>query len=228
MNVPTIDVDRDEARKKVEEFTARRRRNLTEMDKALYKGYKALAEGLALIDVNEAVRQGGVFEDTGLPKIALSRPDFKVCYCRFSRAYPDGRTAEWGCTFQAFENTDGAEWKAFRGTVPENSSPWEVAEQRNLRIEIPTGTMPEPPGDVQRSRRKVWATARTLVPDVPLQYRPEGDAENYLVLWEVDKWELRAPHDPLLLERIAHPVYVVVAQWDLTPLEQKLLEAFRR
>lgn len=229
MEVPTMTIDREEARKRVQEFTAKRRRNLTEMDRALMRGFQAASEGLALVDVNEAVRTGGVFEETGLPKIALSRPDQKVCFHKFNREYPDGRSAIWGCTFQAFEDTDDAVWKAFRATFSDDSklSPWDEAARVNLRVEIPGGTMPEPPAAVLRSRKRLWATARTLVPEVPIQYRPNGDAENYLVLWEVKEWQLRAPADPLLLESIAHPVYVVVAQWDLTELEQKLLEAFR-
>ena len=80
MQVATIDIDRDEARKRIEQFTTKRRRKLTEMDQALYRGYKALAEGLTLIDVNQAIKQGGHFEDNDCPKLAIARSDVETVH----------------------------------------------------------------------------------------------------------------------------------------------------
>lgn len=93
-------------------------------------------------------------------------------------------------------------------------------------------TFTEPEKFSTRSRwyRREYKAA---VPPIPFHLRPNGDASNYFILWEVEKWKEAylppsAPGDPFLLERIAHPIYVVVAQWDLTELEQRLLESFRR
>lgn len=89
MEVTGIEIDREEARKRVEEFTARRRRQLTELDHALYKGYKALAEGLAVIDVNKAIESGGQFPDNYCPKLALARSDVQNVYFNH-RIFYDG------------------------------------------------------------------------------------------------------------------------------------------
>jgi hypothetical protein len=64
--------------------------------------------------------------------------------------------------------------------------------------------------------------AEALVPSVPPQLRPD-DLSKYVILWEAE-WTARAPVDPLLLSKVNDTLYAVVAQWDLTPLEQRILE----
>jgi hypothetical protein len=53
--------------------------------------------------------------------------------------------------------------------------------------------------------------------------RPD-DLTHYHILWEAE-WTFRAPGDPILLSKINDTMYAVVAQWDLTPLEQLVLES---
>jgi hypothetical protein len=236
MEVPTIqDVDRDEARRRLQEFTARRRGSLTEMDRALQKGYRALSKGLSIIDVNDAIKAGGVFAENGLPRLALSRPEFITCYVQVRAVYKENAPAseaQFGCAFAAYENWQDDPYIRDFIRAPlkdvQGVSPWEETARRNLRIELPGGTLPRPPEEIMRSPKKRFAMHQTIVPEIPLQFRvPAKEAEHHLVLWEVKEWTMRAPSDPLLLERIAHPLYVVVAQWDLTELEQKILETFR-
>ena len=38
------------------------------------------------------------------------------------------------------------------------------------------------------------------------------------------EWQPRAPVDPILLSQVNATLFAVVAQWDLTPLEQRVLE----
>jgi hypothetical protein len=63
---------------------------------------------------------------------------------------------------------------------------------------------------------------RALVPPVPPRFRPEN-LYDYHVLWEAE-WRKAPPIDPILLKKVSDNVYVVLAQWDLTPLEQAVLE----
>ncbi|HEY0006208.1 MAG TPA: hypothetical protein VGB17_15620 [Pyrinomonadaceae bacterium] len=237
MEVPTIGVDRNEARKRVEEFTARRRRNLTELDRALFKGYKALSEGLSLIDVNQAIKMGGQFDDNYCPKIAIARADLKTIYFDHRLTYEESPQGQLGGLFTAWIRSD---WerdpiaKALRETEEARTiGMHEASRNRGLQIELPAGTLEKPDEKAIGGKRWFKATYASTVPEVPFHLRPNGDISNYFILWEVAEWRglylsPRAPADPLLLERIAHPIYVVVAQWDLTELEQKLLEAFRR
>jgi hypothetical protein len=237
VEVPTISVDREEARKRVEAFTATKRRQLTEADRALYRGYKALAEGLAVIDVNEAVKQGGQFDGNHCPRLALARADLKTVYFSHMMTYaedPAGKLGGWLTAWDRQRAERDPVYVALKDTEEAKSIGIHVAAvNAGLHVELPGGTLAKPDEKAIGAKRWFKAHYAAPVPDIPFHLRPaEKDLEKYFILWEVAEWREvymppRAPGDPLLLERIAHPIYVVVAQWDLTELEQRLLEAFR-
>lgn len=80
-------------------------------------------------------------------------------------------------------------------------------------ISVPRAMLPE----IQPQERCPWAT----VPTIPPKYRP-SDIYPYYVLWDA-KWNQTAPKDPFLLKKLGGPLYMIVAGWDLTPLERSLL-----
>jgi hypothetical protein len=68
---------------------------------------------------------------------------------------------------------------------------------------------------------------RAQVPSVPPQFRPTGALSDYHILFEAE-WQRVPPVDPMLLKQIGHaesPLFVVLAAWDLSPLEQAVLRA---
>lgn len=62
---------------------------------------------------------------------------------------------------------------------------------------------------------------RAQVPLIPPSHRPDAALDNYHILFEAE-WGNVSP-DPMLLRYIDGPFYVVLATWDLTPLEQAVL-----
>jgi hypothetical protein len=62
------------------------------------------------------------------------------------------------------------------------------------------------------------------VPLVPAKFLPKNLTDDYYTLWEVDVWKRVAPTDPYLLKRITNNIFVVLAGWDLTPLEKSVME----
>jgi hypothetical protein len=64
---------------------------------------------------------------------------------------------------------------------------------------------------------------RAPVPHIPPAFRPQRELSKYLILWEAE-WQ-EVPHDPILLSPIGADLYLVCAQWDLTPLERSILFA---
>ena len=82
---------------------------------------------------------------------------------------------------------------------------------------FPVDTMPRE----INPRTRQWQYA-AIVPSVPPQYRPKADLSNYHILWEAE-WTRAAPRDPALLKHAGGWIYVVLAVWDLTPLEQAVL-----
>jgi hypothetical protein len=62
------------------------------------------------------------------------------------------------------------------------------------------------------------------VPHIPPACRPKFGLHNYHILFEVQEWKAY-PVDPFLMRRVMGNLFVVEAEWDLTPLEVELLSS---
>ena len=80
-------------------------------------------------------------------------------------------------------------------------------------LTLPRGVFPE---------TRDWQEFRAMVPLIPPRLRPAGNLANYHILWEA-VWEPAPPTDPFLLRHLGGPLYSVLAQWDLTPVERAVL-----
>jgi hypothetical protein len=69
-------------------------------------------------------------------------------------------------------------------------------------------------------------TQRPKGKDVPPTLRPAAKLENYFILFEVEQWEAY-PRDPFLLKQVVGPIYMIIAEWELTELEAELLAAIQ-
>jgi len=61
------------------------------------------------------------------------------------------------------------------------------------------------------------------VPLIPVHLRPRKAIDKYHVLWEAD-WN-QYPVDPYLLRRFGADAWLVVAAWDLTPVERAVMSS---
>jgi hypothetical protein len=70
---------------------------------------------------------------------------------------------------------------------------------------------------------------RAVAPIIPPKYRPPFKLENYHLLWEVDRWTTNPQprRDPALLKHLGGDLYAVLAVWDLTELESRILGLLR-
>ena len=68
---------------------------------------------------------------------------------------------------------------------------------------------------------KPFTRCVAVVPLIPPSIRPQNNLADYRVLWEAD-WR-NVPGDPFLLKRIVGQLHVILAVWDLTPLERAVL-----
>jgi hypothetical protein len=92
---------------------------------------------------------------------------------------------------------------------------WKNSAQK---IAFPRGFFPRP-----SINRSPWRTKAAL-PFIPPQHRPKRGLENYHILWEAE-WEKKPPVDPYLLRRIGKSdMWMVLAAWDLTPVEQAVMK----
>jgi len=84
MNVPTIEMDPAEARRKLKAYRAELHRKADAEYEAAAKGYELLGRGFRLIDIEAAIRAGGRF-DGGLPRLAVARADRRIVACQVDR-----------------------------------------------------------------------------------------------------------------------------------------------
>lgn len=64
-----------------------------------------------------------------------------------------------------------------------------------------------------------------LVPIVPKTIWRKPLQNDHYIIWEVDKWTTKeASLDPALLKRLSKFVFVVLAEWELTPLEKSVID----
>jgi hypothetical protein len=98
---------------------------------------------------------------------------------------------------------------------------WNYPTNSNSYVYLPEHTF-RFPKDQNKRFETIQLTAK--VPIVPIKFLP-AKLDGYFILWEVgkyDKWNV-VPKDPFLLKRISPNLFVVVAYWDLSPLERALV-----
>lgn len=162
---------------------------------ALHKAYSALARGEEVIHLVSAFRNAGLDPATRLPRLAIVRADAERVIMRF------------GSSSLVFHDRAN-EWRVeHHARVPTAALPAELTD-RTWRI---------------NNHFQMVENVSALAPIIPPAHRPKYASERYL-LWE-PKWEPRPPDpDPFLLRPLGGGFFVIEAKWDMTPLEQALLE----
>jgi hypothetical protein len=219
-NAPTIEIGADEARELYQDYAEQIKERGDKAEKylkELKQTYYHLSQGRKVIDIFEVFKNSGLREN-GDPFLGLARADWnKVVFHKL----PMGAAAftkseknalDWQGNSQVpagsveLPSTTFPTWKARE--VPENSGEWEKSH----------------PG-LDRSK------LQSKVPIIPAHILPNGSLENYYILFEVleGQWaELPVPPvaaDPYLLKRINANAFVVLAEWDITPIEQAIMRA---
>lgn len=199
MNVATITENRLEAREKYAEYLRAVKARHTDEYEALKNAYRELSRGRQVIDIVDVMRTAG-HDNKWRPNLAVMRADQKLCYFRWSHKF---RGRKQGPSFNAsfdFRNRPRArELTVLPFSAFKTWPGWKLAD--NL------------------------PTFRAVVPLIPPSLMPKGKLGQYHILWEAE-WE-ELPVDPMLLKSLGKNLYVVLAQWDLTPLERATLSERR-
>ena len=148
--------------------------------------------------MNTVLRDAGLFEGTHMPKIAIVRADAQMV--RFRRA--------------------GNNQCKFSGT--KHGSAQDIESKHTV---FPVALFGEKVTWDWRFNQKMWQVEQyeAVVPFVPPRFRP-AKLEDYFIMWE-PLWKKLPPQpDPFLLRALGSGLFAVVAQWDMTPLEQSILE----
>lgn len=223
MDIPTIEMERTEAREallkyrsalkaRAEEARTGIDRELAAIDTAVMRGYRELARGNRLLELSKVIALGGASEHeytyqqwrsgdfvdlkatAFLPRLAATRADARFVFTTGVR--PEGRVI-----YRADDPV--TERKADVITTAEDS--FAEGERRAML------------GGVR---------ARAMVPIIPPPLRPPHKLAGYHLLWEAD-WTAQAPEDPALLKHLGGDLYALLAVWDLSPLERAVLAGSR-
>lgn len=215
MDVSVIQMEPEEAQLKLDAYKgALSRRHSSIVNEEWYaavRAYEELAKGTPLIDPFAAIRECGWRPDAR-PVLAIARADQRLC------AWQVSRSGRW------WDN----EAKQYKGQYAPMM--WEFTARRdrfdrqrasNLRLEV-RDVQTEPPASPK------GGTA--MVPMVPPDVMPARgcDLSKHFVLWEVESWDVAPPVDPMLLRPIGGDLYAVVAQWNLTEVERRIIAGTRR
>ena len=223
MDTDTITMDADEASEAYEQYATAVResrdvekaavdedqRRIAATDKALARGYKALKDGKALLSLSDAFERGG-FNDEGYPNLAVVQANADYSYIvgmsTPTRWSEDKQQATEGDAVVLFSDRPD----------PSLNNVKNVTEVR-----LPYGI------DLPRHSITQWwgsSNVRAKTPIIPPALRPPHKLHNYHLLFEA-VWEAhKSPRpDPALLKHLEGDLYVVLATWDLTPLEVAVL-----
>lgn len=198
MNVATISMSKAEAKRKLVAYRRELRRRADEEYEAAARGYEALAEGRAILNLDEAIRSGG-FDEQMRPRLAVARADREEV--RFGWRFDDTR--------------------AFFDAHRPQASMW----SETLIVPVELGRLH---GQKHEKGWGKEVHGYAMVPMVPADVRPFGRLSRYFILWEVEEWSERRhgvqpDRDPYLLERLGGSLYAVVAEWELTELERAVM-----
>lgn len=197
MNLPTATIDPGEAAEQLADY--RTLRAPSDEERAVIATLVAAVAGKALVNLPDAIREGGSFDD-GCPRLAVMTPSQSWCYVQ----------------------------RSGNGEVVYRGLPTTRAAALRFRVDgFPA--MPGPALTAADLTSWWGAVRRTQVPIVPPRCRVRGWRTRCVVLWEVEEWARhttpRPPGDPALLRHLTGDLYSVEAVWDLTPLEQLVIGA---
>jgi hypothetical protein len=221
MQLDTITMDRNDARRAFIEYRTAVRARHDHEDEAIMRAYRAASRGAALIRLGEVLGSGGITtcdvpvtrwdgkrkmsvevgaRPVELPALAVARADVLA-------VWTSGINSEGGCELRYTPN--------------------QITERSRERHVMANGTFP---AATRRRPDQHWRPRiRAMAPNIPPQLRPAYHLRNFHLLWEA-QWELDRsvpPGDPALLKHLGGDLYAVLAVWDLTPIEQAVLAGTR-
>jgi len=163
------------------------------LTRQLFGIYSHLRHGGKIVDIPLSFSKTGLREEIDLPKLAIIPVGAKYCYLYKRR-------------------NGGAIFSSERKS-------WQIYAKGN-DVEVPPDTFRWKALDNQR-----WKTLAPIVPPrVHVEIAVRLIPENYHILYEVETWSVSTPpRDPILGKMLTKNLFGVLATWDLTELERKVI-----
>lgn len=194
----TIQIPKQEAHEKWKECIAAAKKDNTRNIKDLQKVYYHLKSGKKVLDIFVIFKKFGL-NNEGDPKLAICKADALICRAT--------KEIDGSIRFK----DDDRSWSYQRDDVVMPKGTYNFKTKKN---QYPSGFVSE-----TVLRRDIKAP----VPIVPADKMPDSKLENFYILWDVDKWELAPPKDPILLRKLTKNLFLIEAKWNLTKLERAVI-----
>lgn len=199
MEVHPITETKKAATEKWHEYAQAAKQNNSKMYSDLRRTYAQLKNGKAIIDIEKVLVSAGVHENFH-PKLCITKAMNKKGRCHYME---DGTIKfcshdEWPRPWTSKPFASDIYLKAAFPKITKDTVP---SLPRELKLEAP-------------------------VPIIPPHLIPNKLTDDFYILWEVDQWKPIPPVDPYLLRRITKNIFVIVAGWNLTKVEQLVMKEF--
>jgi hypothetical protein len=208
MDIPTIEVKKEDAEREYKEYSELVKQREEEHLEILKKCNWHLKEGRKLLNIFDVIKQGGVDILNKEPKLGIGRADWtNLIFSKYR--FKTGIFADEKC-----------------------SGTWSKKEF----IQLPPNYFDEE--WAQRDKEHSWFDPirqyiKTSIPIIPAILTPNAELSNYYILFEIFSWDemidrRRVGNDPILLKRLSENMFVILASWEVSPLEQAVLEGLRK
>jgi hypothetical protein len=219
MELSTVEIPRDGARKKAADYRAAAKRSSDPRERREFeeiaRAYRIAArDEVPLIALTPTIAAGGTVTRTHVdrrwggeetrtnylvPNLAVCKWDAAFCYTLGVQR--DGSIE--------FIDSLRPHWNYTRGRVA-----------LDTQLELPDGF--KAGSQIGSYDRAAWTA---MVPIVPPEHRPARGLGDRLVLWEVERWQWTSlpqpPGDPALLRHVGGDIYAVEAVWDLVTIPSR-------
>jgi len=198
MDLAPLLISEEEAKERLAQYEAQIEAERTAEDEAIRMGYRAAARGMPVFSLQAAFEAAGQFPAQGTnSSTGLPRLAIVRADATECRVYAD--SGDWVFTDILDSVNRGA-----------------LVGKHSLRV--PNGARDE------QGRAAYVRGAKTVVPIIPPKHRPRRHRiRGFHIVWEVEKWDPTPPVDPALVRHIRGDLWSVVATWDLTELERRVL-----
>ncbi len=200
--VSNFEMSEEDAEKAYKEYLEAVKNRKEQYLEDLKKVYFNLKQGRKVIDIFQAMENAGVNEK-GEPRLAISRAGFPNAF------FVKGAVGS--------------------GSFGNNLNSWNkyLDDKAIEQVALPSKTFPNwKVGEPNKfgNSEILGKVLKTKIPVVPAHLLPKGKLENYYILWEVKDWEeLPQIKDPFLLRRLSNNLFVILAEWNLTAIEQAVI-----
>lgn len=221
MNVETITMEPEAALEQLKAYKAklkgkmiaRANTHMKEEYQTAIDTLRQLGNGYPILDIEEAIKNAPV-DEMERPRLAIARADCKqVQFC--------WRENKNDACFTSSDDDDDREHLTFWNKISSKNIELNMGRQHHFQ------KLSNWEGKTQMYPATIYAYS--LVPLIPPSVKLSAKAENFHILWEVEKWSEKETKpepdkDPYLLRRINSTLFAVVDEWELTELERLVMK----